>query len=243
MKEEILNKLNHLKVNEISLSIPTKKQDEWRLFLYNENLQIKFVNILGQEGFVKITLEKSNKELSFVYSEQELENFLETIKQSVSDKYFFSAMEKEKRNELLKLLHESPSVHPDIKESVTLYSENEEKKYYLRKVSFNVENSFEDLSKIKFHHFKITELTKDRRLKNSSYESKEYNILLSNKEYREIFDIDLKEEKEKIYKEYFENIFNKKLENEIEEKKSSENQNKEEITKKETTTNKIKKIL
>jgi hypothetical protein len=155
-------------------------------------------------------------------------------------------LEDNKKYELLDIFEKSETINLWHKESSIIYSGNEEKKYYLTKVGYNFDDSLEELSKIKFYHFNVIEMTKDKRLINEPYESKKYEILLSNKEYRKVFNIDLKKEKEKVFEKNFKSIFiqDENIETlkkeELKEDKTEEDEN---IETKQNINNKIKKIL
>lgn len=141
-----------------------------------------------------------NLKLSF--DKEELTPLLNLIRKEMQSKWYRNSFSEEKREQLLELFKNAPTTKNYQKESITVIEGNEEKKYYFR--ANYKEIAEESLQKLSFIHYIFTELSKDKRLENGQYESKNYEIIISTKEFCEIFNIDLEDINNKVFGKYFE---------------------------------------
>lgn len=144
----------------------------------------------------------SLQNLKLCFTKEELTPLLNLIRKEMQSKWYRNSLTEEKREQLLELFKNAPTAANYQKESITIIEGNEEKKYYFR--ANYKEVTEESLQKLNFVHYMFTELSKDNRLNNAQYESKNYEIIISTQEFCEIFNIDLEEVKNKVFGKYFE---------------------------------------
>lgn len=248
MKNTILKKLNNLNSRDFMMNFPGKNEDLYTIALFNEDLIIKFASVSGKPELINFTFEKykaiPKQEISVTFEQEELQPFLKLVRKSVASKFFMENCNEDKREELINLMKQATNKSLIKKEDLVIVDGNEEKKYYFSHKDLYKEVSVKELSNLSFYNFSIMEVIKDKRLKDTGGDVKQYEILISNKEFCEIFNFDIEKETQLRFENAFSTMFPdiEKVTSNIK-NMSAKKKEEEQLTAEQTVNSKIKNIL
>lgn len=248
MKNQIINTINALKSSEIYANKRTSKsKSSWVFSVTKNDYVVELATTSYDTNQLQLTLTANYEEYKVLVLREEIKPFLNMVRRTVEGSYYKNQISEVKRIELLTIFKNATnnSKSKFFKEPLTKIEGNEEKKYYFRMLGREVDNS--QLEDIDFFQFSISELIKDKRLKDSNYTSEDYQVLLSSEEVCEIFQIDLKKFIIKKFNDKFWKIINNKsVENELpldSGEKVSDQLNQELMLNNNNISQKIRKIL
>lgn len=205
MINKMIDKINELESKDLYVNLQTEK-GKYNIIVSTkkDSYSIELSTSVYDTNKMQLSLSIKYEKFNFLVDAKDMEPFINTIRESLENSWFSSRTTKEKREELMYMFRQAHTIGVLQKEQIEQIEANEQKQYFFRMITKDIEHK--NLEEMRFFHVHMTELTRDKRIPESAYVTKDYELVVTSRELCEIFNINLKEEKETKFKQIFKDI-------------------------------------
>lgn len=182
MKKEVLANLLNLKNKEMSVYFPSGQSNFWTIGIIKNNL-VFYIRLNEYDtDLIDLKVKYMHNEFKLSFTTKEINPFIDEMRKSCEVLYNINFANEKKREQILKMMKEAEKIENT--DHISMQKKENMTFHFLSVFLFKKDNA-----KLNFYCYEITESDNSKSIINK------YHILLTFQEKNEIFNINLKKEK------------------------------------------------